>query len=200
MDLWALLGWLVVPSALAALFFLWLLHRRRRAGRAVVRSLPAALLALSCLHLAAVVPPWPTGPACPNDKAVVQVDSWSRTLTLCKDGEAEKRYRVALAWAGMDKSKTTKRDLRTPRGSYRIKRMRASNNGFHRFLHIDWNYRDGSDAAIGIHGPGRRARHLGPLATFVTPTLGCVRLGSDSSIEEVEAWLKKTGTRKVVIR
>ena len=200
MDLWALLGWLVVPSMLVALRCTWSLRRRRRAGRPVLRSLPAALLALSSVHLLVVVPPWPAWPACPSGEDVVQVDSRSRTLTLCQGGRAMERYRVSLAWAGVDKSRTRKKDLRTPRGSYQIKKMRASYNGFHRFLHIDWNYQDGGDASVGIHGPGRKARFLGPLGPFVAPTLGCVRLSFDSSVEEVEAWLEETGTRKVVIR
>lgn len=196
MDVWAALGWLVAPSALVALVCGWLV-RRRPEGR---RRWPGVVLGVTVLHLAVVVPPWPIHNGCPGGDPVVLIDSGSRTLTLCDDGRSTERHRVSLGVAGMDKSETVQGDLRTPVGKYPVKDRRASGAGFLRFIEIDWDYPSGASANIGIHGPPRRLRFLGPLLPFTVPTAGCIMVWSDSAIGEVERWLEAHPDSVVRIR
>ena len=163
---------------------------------AVLAALGVVLLALGIRRFSGA-PPSP----CPSRGRVLVVHSASHSLFLCRDGRAEVRFRVALGRGGMDKR--LEGDGRTPTGSYDLGPSRPSSS-FHRFVPVDYPTKEQraegrTGGAIGVHGPDRRARFLGPFTTWVDWTAGCLAVGTDPEIDRVAEWTARTGASSIVI-
>jgi hypothetical protein len=177
-----------------------------RAGTAQ-RSRTAAAVAAPVL-LAGVLPvlagcrfSGAPGDPCPPQGRVVRVHPSSHSLFLCQDGRVEARYRVALGRGGLDKAREG--DGRTPSGRYPLGAPRASSS-FHRFVPVGYptaaqRAEGRTGAAIGIHGPDRRARLLGPLTTWVDWTAGCIAVGADADIDRIAEWTAASGASSILI-
>jgi murein L,D-transpeptidase YafK len=53
---------------------------------------------------------------------------------------------------------------------------------------------------VGVHGPHRLLRWLGPLTNSVSSTAGCIGLGTDEQIEAVAAWVRDRRIDRIEIR
>jgi hypothetical protein len=106
-------------------------------------------------------------------------------LYLCRQGRETKTYSVAFGSKGLGKE--TVGDRKTPVGSFRLGRPRPSASGFKTFIAIRLPRDVG--IAVGIHGPKRGTRWLGPLNTLVNWTAGCIAVSSDLEIDEVAAFV-----------
>jgi murein L,D-transpeptidase YafK len=116
----------------------------------------------------------------------------SRTLTLLRQGQVLKTYKVALGHEP-EGPKTQRGDNRTPEGEYIID-ARNAHSSFHLSLHI--SYPNGADRArasklrvnpggdIMIHGLPPAYSYLGPLHRQTDWTLGCIAV-TDAEIEEI---------------
>jgi murein L,D-transpeptidase YafK len=138
---------------------------------------------------------------CPPGTNVV-VEASARRLQLCEDGKAAREFRVALGAGGLEKHKQG--DQRTPIGEYPLAPGRFSTQ-FHTFLHVGYPTADeraqgytGGD--IGVHGPGRTFRYLGSLSTLSDWTAGCIAVGSDAEIDEIDRWVRSHNVASIVIR
>jgi hypothetical protein len=137
---------------------------------------------------------------CPPSGARLVVEA--HELQLCDGGRLEHRYRVALGRGGFDKRRQG--DERTPLGEYPLAPGRPSAE-FHRFLHVGYPTAGEQQAGytggdIGVHGPGRKFRLLGALSTLSDWTAGCIAVGSDAEIEEIDAWARAHQARTILIR
>ena len=179
-------------------------HRAGTAGsrsrRTAVAAVPVLLVAgVQALAACRSVEPPPA--PCPAQGRVVRVHAPSHSLFLCRDGRAEARYRVALGRGGMDKR--VEGDERTPTGRYPLGAPRPS-TPFHRFVPVGYptaaqRAEGRTGGAIGIHGPDRRARLLGPLTTWVDWTAGCIAVGSDADVDRIAEWTTAAGASSIVI-
>lgn len=140
------------------------------------------------------LPAWPKSPK-PSGGAqadrIVVVKSL-RTLTLFRQGQVLKTYKVALGGhpAG---PKTQRGDDRTPEGVYTID-SRNARSQFHLSLHISYPNADDRARAkklgvnpggdIFIHGLPPAFAYLGPLHRQRDWTLGCIAV-TDAEIEEI---------------
>jgi murein L,D-transpeptidase YafK len=115
-----------------------------------------------------------------------------RTLTLLRQGEVLKTYKVALGGEPRG-PKTQRGDNKTPEGLYTID-ARNPRSQFHLSLHVSYpNAADRERARklgvnpggdIMIHGLPPAFAYLGPLHRQRDWTLGCVAV-TDSEIEEI---------------
>ncbi|MCP3177044.1 L,D-transpeptidase family protein [Desulfuromonas sp. KJ2020] len=122
----------------------------------------------------------------------ILVEKAARLLTLYRDGERIKSYRISLGGKPVG-PKVRQGDLRTPEGRYRIA-SRNEQSRFHRALRISYpNTRDlrrahkmgvspGSD--IMIHGLGDRFAWLGRQHFLADWTEGCIAV-TNEEIEEI---------------
>ncbi|MDW7645580.1 MAG: L,D-transpeptidase family protein [Desulfuromonadales bacterium] len=122
----------------------------------------------------------------------ILVEKAARLLTLYRDGERIKSYRISLGGKPVG-PKVRQGDLRTPEGRYRIT-LRNEQSRFHRALRISYpNTRDlrraqslgvspGSD--IMIHGLGERFAWLGRQHYLADWTEGCIAV-TNEEIEEI---------------
>jgi hypothetical protein len=169
---------------------------RRTAAAAVPVLLAGTLSALPACRF-----PEATASPCPAEGRIVVVHAASHSLFLCRDGRAEARHRVALGRGGMDKR--LEGDERTPTGRYPLGVPRASSS-FHRFVPVGYptaaqRAEGRTGGAIGIHGPDRRARFLGPLTTWIDWTAGCIAVGTDAEIDRVAEWTTSMGASSILI-
>ena len=126
----------------------------------------------------------------PADRIVVE--KHAHTLTLYRQGNVLKTYRVALGRGGID-PKVQAGDNRVPEGVYRIM-GRNSHSAFHRALKVGYPTRDqvrqaqarginpGGD--IMVHGIRNGLGWVGPLQRQVDWTKGCIAV-TDREIEEI---------------
>lgn len=159
-----------------------------------------ACLLIAALFLLGAAPSAP--PAAPEQPAAeaqalgradrVVIEKGARRLTLYRDGQALKTYRVALGFAP-EGHKERQGDGRTPEGLYRID-LRNPQSSFHLSLRISYpNAADRKRAAeagvdpggdIFIHGVPRGAGALGAAFNLRDWTLGCVAV-TNGEIEEI---------------
>jgi murein L,D-transpeptidase YafK len=154
----------------------------------VSQTLVLLLLAAGCL------PAWPKSPnagGAEQADRVVIIKS-QRTLTLYRQGQVLKTYKVALGSHPVG-PKAQQGDHRTPEGVYTID-SRNPRSQFHLSLHVSYpNAEDRARAKklrvspggdIFIHGLPPAYSYLGPLHRKWDWTLGCVAV-TDQEIEEI---------------
>ncbi len=122
----------------------------------------------------------------------IVVEKGSRRMTLYRDGEPVRRYRVALGGQPTG-AKRVRGDRRTPEGVYRID-YRNPDSRYHLALHI--SYPSAADRAraarlgrppggdVMIHGLPPAYRAVGAAHRAYDWTNGCVAV-SDEEIEEI---------------
>lgn len=139
--------------------------------------------------------------ACPASRAVLQVDSRARVLSLCRDGVEEGAVRVALGRSGLDKR--SEGDGRTPRGQYLLAPARPSAR-YHLFLGIDYPTRAQAEqgytgSAVGVHGPHSAFAWLGHATAWPDWTRGCIAVGSRTDIERIARWVQANAARQIIV-
>lgn len=139
--------------------------------------------------------------SCPRDAAAIVVDTSAHRMSLCEAGVAVRELSVAIGTAGVDKRREG--DQKTPLGSYPLSAPRPSDR-FHTFILIGYptaeqRAKGMTGSAVGIHGPSRKHSWLGRMRNWVDWTNGCIAVSTDKAIDEVAAWMTKTGARRVVI-
>ena len=139
--------------------------------------------------------------ACPAAGVVVQVDSGTRALSLCRNGVEEASFRVALGRGGLDKR--AEGDGRTPRGRYKLGPARPSTR-YHLFLPVDYPTAaevkqgfTGSD--IGVHGPHVVFAWLGHATAWPNWTLGCIAVGTRTEVERIAQWVSAHAAQEIII-
>jgi murein L,D-transpeptidase YafK len=159
--------------------------------------------------LCAAVLWWPQG-ANANKREVLQADrivivKSARTLTLLRQGQVLKTYKVALGQEPVG-PKTQRGDSRTPEGDYVID-SRNPHSQFHLSLHV--SYPNAADRAravklgvspggdIMIHGLPPAYAYLGALHRQTDWTLGCIAV-TNAEIEEI--WSLVPNGTKVEIK
>lgn len=139
---------------------------------------------------------------CRGAEASVVVDARQRGLFLCEGGQPLERFTVAVGRGGTGKQ--ARGDLRTPLGIYPLGAPRPSRR-YGIFIPVGYptpaQQRQGlTGAAVGIHGPARALRWLGPLNTFYDWTAGCVVVGSDAEMDRIAGWVLRRRPAAVEIR
>ena len=136
---------------------------------------------------------WPAAELPQNTTAdAVLVEKSARRLTLLRDGQPLKTYRVSLGRQPRG-PKVQEGDHRTPEGAYMIDYRNAA-SGYHRALHV--SYPDADDVAraqmlgvspggdIMIHGIRNRFGWLGRLHRLADWTQGCIAV-TNPEIREI---------------
>ncbi|HYQ80983.1 MAG TPA: L,D-transpeptidase [Anaeromyxobacteraceae bacterium] len=139
---------------------------------------------------------------CRGAEASVVVDTRQRGLFLCEGGQPLERFTVAVGRGGTGKQ--ARGDLRTPLGTYPLGAPRPSRR-YGIFIPVGYptpaQQRQGlTGTAVGIHGPARALRWLGPLNTFYDWTAGCVVVGSDAEMDRIAGWVLRRRPAAVEIR
>lgn len=134
--------------------------------------------------------PRPTPPPLTSQIDSILIEKSSRRLTVFRDGEALRSYKIALGFAP-DGDKQHEGDGKTPEGHFAIDR-RNPNSAFHLSLGIDYpkaahraraaNAGVSPGGDIFIHGQPNRLKV--PIAIPYDWTAGCVAL-SNSEIEDL---------------
>ncbi len=124
---------------------------------------------------------------CPTASTPLVLTTRSRTLWLCEAGRATAHLPVALGSAGVDKR--VQGDRRTPIGTYTLGTPHPS-SGYGTFIPIAYpteaQRKQGfTGTAVGIHGPRRRFRWLGPVNAWFDWSGGCVAVADDAAIAKV---------------
>jgi murein L,D-transpeptidase YafK len=153
---------------------------------------------------------WCAQGASANKREVLQADrilivKSARTLTLLRQGQVLKTYKVALGQEPVG-PKTQRGDSRTPEGEYIID-SRNPHSQFHLSLHVSYpNAADRARAAklrvspggdIMIHGLPPAYAYLGALHRQSDWTLGCIAV-TNAEIEEI--WSLVPNGTKVEIK
>lgn len=125
----------------------------------------------------------------------IVVSGESSDLFLCQNGRSIENYTVAFGSKGLGKRKQG--DRKTPVGTFKLGRPKNSSSGYKTFIPIRVPKRIGT--AVGIHGPARGYRWLGPLNVSTDWTAGCIALATDNAIDEVAAFVKKHKAKKIHI-
>ena len=138
---------------------------------------------------------------CPSEDAVVQVDTRTRVLSLCRAGHEDGHFRVALGRNGVDKRRDG--DGRTPRGRYPLSPARASAR-YHLFLPVGYPTKDQlkygyTGSAIGVHGPHKAFAWLGHATVWPDWTLGCIALGTRAEVRHVSRWVRQNAVGEILI-
>ena len=136
-----------------------------------------------------------------NDRRIVVLTS-SRKLLLCDRERVAASFDVHLGRGGA--GKTRQGDNKVPLGVYPLGRPRRSSR-FWIFIPVGYptpeqRKRGFTGQDVGVHGPHRMLRWLGPLTNSVSSTAGCVGLGSDEQIEAVAAWVRWLRIDRIEIR
>ncbi len=139
---------------------------------------------------------------CQGNKVSVAVDTGTHKLWLCADNKVIKEFKIALGRGGVDKRK--RGDNKTPLGEYLLGTPQPSNK-FGIFIPIGYptavqrakGY-TGSD--VGIHGPYRLFKWLGPITTWFDWTQGCIAVGTNDEVSEIARWMKEKQVRKIIIK
>ena len=167
---------------------------------AVVLSLSSFLLGAppACARRAALAA---VAQRCGERETAIVIDTRAHQMHLCREGENDRTYIVALGIRGVGKQHQG--DNRTPLGKYVLAPPRASRD-FHTFIHVGYptpaQARLGfTGSAIGIHGPPRGWQSVAELAMLVTRdwTAGCIAVATDEEIEQVAAWVRKHAVKEV---
>lgn len=169
-----------------------------------------AAIILSLSSFLAVAPPACARPAaepariaqaCGERETAVVIDTRAHQMHLCRQGENDRTYTVALGIRGVGKQRQG--DNRTPLGKYLLAAPRPSRD-FHTFIHVGYptpaQARMGfTGSAIGIHGPPRGFLSFAELASLVTRdwTAGCIAVATDEEIEQVAAWVRAHAVKEV---
>lgn len=161
-------------------------------------TLTLTLLLPACARAAA---PARAVEGCAARETGVVIDTRARQMHLCRQGEVDRTFTVALGVNGVGKQRQG--DARTPLGKYQLAAPRASRD-FHIFIHVGYptpaQARMGfTGSAIGIHGPPRGFLSFAELASLVLRdwTAGCIAVATDEEIEEVAAWVRKHDVKEV---
>ena len=133
---------------------------------------------------------------------VVVVETASHTLALCEDGAAVQTYRVRLGKRGV--GKTREGDEKTPLGRYSLGAPRGSTS-FGTFVPIGYptpvqKSQGYTGGAVGVHGPDRRVRWVGPLVNAFDTTDGCVGIATDREMDAIADWVRTRKPREIVVR
>ncbi len=142
---------------------------------------------------------------CPSSRhAIVVVDTGKHTMALCESGtrNAERTFTVRIGSQGTGKSREG--DEKTPLGTYRLGSPRASAT-YGIFVPIEYPTPDQRKAgftggAVGVHGPGRSVRWLGPFVNTFDTTDGCVGIATVPEMRAVATWIHEHGARDIVIQ
>ena len=168
-----------------------------------ITLLTAILLILPSSSSSSPSAPSPSSAAreCRPGETGVVVDTRGHQMHLCKDGQIDRSFVVALGSGGVGKQKQG--DARTPLGRYGLGPPRVSKN-FHIFVPVGYPTAEQArmgftGSAIGIHGPPRGYGTLAQLAMLVAQdwTIGCIAVATDEDIEAVAAWLRKHEVKNV---
>jgi murein L,D-transpeptidase YafK len=134
--------------------------------------------------------------------ARIVVETSIHRLVLCESTSKVNEYAVNLGRGGV--GKTREGDGKVPLGTYQLGSPRPSQN-YRTFIPIGYptaqQMKEGyTGGSIGLHGPPRRYKWLGRLLMLFDLTEGCVELATDAEIEQIAAWVQKTGARFIEIR
>jgi len=137
----------------------------------------------------------------PTDRRIVVVTA-TRKLLLCDRAVLVASFDVHLGRGGV--GKTRQGDNKVPLGVYLLGRPRKSSK-FWIFIPVGYptpeQRRKGyTGQDVGVHGPHRLLRWLGPLTNSVSSTAGCIGLGTDEQIEAVAAWVRDRRIDRIEIR
>jgi murein L,D-transpeptidase YafK len=145
-----------------------------------------------------VVAAAPSGPLadpvpCSSPGAEVVVTTKSHRLWLCDGAQAIASYRVALGRGGADKR--VQGDNKTPLGTYALGAPRPSSR-FGTFIPVAYptpeqRARGFTGADVGIHGPDRRFRWMGPANAWFDWTAGCIALATDDEVQAIVGWVRQ---------
>ena len=143
----------------------------------------------------------PRHATCPATGVVVQVDSGTRVLSLCRGGVEDASFRVALGRGGLDKR--AEGDGRTPRGPYRLGSARPSTR-YHLFLPVEYPTAEQAKqgltgSAIGVHGPHVAFAWLGHATAWPNWTLGCIAVGTRTEVERIVQWVGGNAAHEIII-
>ena len=140
--------------------------------------------------------------ACTSRDGRIVVFTATRKLLLCDRGRLAGSFDVHLGRGGV--GKTRQGDNKVPLGVYPLGRPRRSSR-FWMFIPVGYPTPEqrrlgftGQD--VGVHGPHRLLRWLGPLTNSVSSTAGCIGLGTDEQIEAVAAWVTRMRIDRIEIR
>ena len=125
----------------------------------------------------------------------ILVDGAESQLHLCRRGKRVETYRVSFGYRGLGKERVG--DRKTPVGTFRLSRPRPSVGGFKTFIGIKIPRRVG--IAVGIHGPSRVGRWLGPISTLFNWTAGCIAVSSDAEIAQISSFVREHPRAKIHI-
>ena len=136
-----------------------------------------------------------------SDRRIV-VFTATRKLLLCDRGRLAGSFDVHLGRGGV--GKTRQGDNKVPLGVYPLGRPRRSSR-FWMFIPVGYPTPEQrklgfSGQDVGVHGPHRLLRWLGPLTNSVSSTAGCIGLGTDEQIEAVAAWVTRMRIDRIEIR
>lgn len=161
--------------------------------------LAASVIAIT-LELRASLPS--TLPRCPSIATMVFVDTDARVLLACEGGEVAHAYRVRIGSAGV--GKTREGDRRTPLGVYPLVAPRDSERfgtfvlvGYPTAEQVSLGY---TGSAIGVHGPPRHLRVLGPYLNAIDSTAGCIGIATDAQMDELRAWIEAHEVDRIELR
>jgi murein L,D-transpeptidase YafK len=136
------------------------------------------------------------------DRRLVVLTAENRLL-LCDRRKVVAAFDVHLGRGGV--GKTRQGDNKVPIGVYSLGQPRKSDK-FWIFIPVGYPTPEqrkkkgytGQD--VGVHGPHRYLRWLGPLTNTVSSTAGCIGLGGNDDIEEVATWVKAMTVGTIEIR
>jgi murein L,D-transpeptidase YafK len=136
-----------------------------------------------------------------TDRRLVVLTAEGRLL-LCDRTNLVGSFGVHLGRGGVGKTRAG--DNKVPTGVYPLGEPRKSDK-FWIFIPIGYptpeQRRKGyTGQDVGVHGPHRYLRWLGPLTNIVSSTAGCIGLGKNEHIEQVSAWVKSVKVKTIEIR
>ena len=154
------------------------------------KALPILLLLALVTFAALISRPHPTPPLPTADSILIV--KHTHTLTLFRDGQPIKQYRVALGRGGLG-PKDHAGDNKVPEGTYRIV-SRNPHSAFYRSLHVGYPTPQQITAAesrgidpggdIMIHGIRNGLGWLGPAHRLVDWTKGCIAV-TDPEMDQI---------------
>jgi murein L,D-transpeptidase YafK len=140
--------------------------------------------------------------ACPHAGNSVVVDAATRVLVLCEAGSPTRTFGVHLGRGGV--GKRTAGDEKVPLGMFELGVPRHSEQ-FGTFIPIAYPTAEQRKAGytgdgVGVHGPHRYLRWLGPLNNVFASTAGCVGVASDDEIDAIARWVTANHVGRIEIR
>lgn len=139
---------------------------------------------------------------CAGEVRALVVESGRRTMTVCEEGRALEVVPVRLGREGVGKSREG--DRKTPSGRYALGRPLPSRD-YGTFVPVGYPTAEQARAgytgsAVGVHGPGRKVRWLGPLVNVLDTTDGCIGVASDEEASRLASWVRRTPGATIVIQ